>query len=397
MDGWTFTLIHTAAERLAAQGFLSAGTSILTALVSDFPHCLDGVNETIRWAFEFLWEAGGHRPEGLPWEVPSPEKFDEMEVEYDRGKYPSTPEENMHALELIDTKISLGDLPTYPCSLRSAAMMCFASGDLERARKYVDLEFKRIVFSNHMNEWLRLIKCRKLAPIILEGGLGRAMGQTAEGAKKDAETIIAAFRSLPSREERLRRAREVVPPTPLSISALLDILGPFKADDDESLRKHPTTEKEISDAGVRLGVSLPEDYHDFLLVSNGMNFMPPLELPGLRPVEELVWEEASDLGLDELEMSLGMKMKEGESKSLPKMGRLLMISAAEDEEQVWLLEPSQVENTLEVLKTERGLKQFSQPVGWRVVLWRHWCPEPIWYRSFRKYLEAAATTAKKVS
>ncbi|KAJ7759426.1 hypothetical protein DFH07DRAFT_1023786 [Mycena maculata] len=398
LTGWSFTVMYGTAARLAAQGFLQAGTSIISSLLAAFPKCMDvRYYESVRWMFEFLWEAGGNRPEGLPWEAPSLEMLQEKALERRNGRLPATPEEKSYALEVIDVKISLGDLPRYPYSLLMAAVLCMESGDIERARKYMELECKYILLNKRVDEWGLLAECRILAPIILEGDLGKTMGQTAEGAKRDAEAIISAFRSWPTREERIREAREANARTPLSTSALLDILEPFKADDDASLRKPPTTEESITEVEARLGLSLPEDYREFLRTSNGMNFIARLELPGLRPVEELAWEEASALGLEELEVTLGMKVKDGESELLPKMGRLLMISDADDEEQVWLLEPSQVEKALQVFKTERGLTRFSQPVGWRVVLWRHWCPEPKWYRSFQGYLEAATVVAKKSS
>ncbi|KAJ7168706.1 hypothetical protein C8R46DRAFT_1268158 [Mycena filopes] len=382
IDNESFSLIIDAAAKLAAQGFLEAGTSVLTAFLAVYPNPTDRNMEAIRWPFEFLWEAEGKRPTSLPWEAPSTEQLMQP-TEALSGALGEV------LLNTIDTKIALGDLPTYPYSLKDAAAMCVESGDMQRARGYLDLEFKRIIIMQHPSEWYHLLEYRSLAPLILEGGMGRATGQTPEGASADAETIIAAIQSWSTTRQPRRKAREDAARkvTGLRLEELLDRLELSKADDDGSLRKGPAAEEDIASIEAALGMSLPQDYREFLLVSNGLNSLPTMELPGLRPVGELEWEDAAALGLDELEATLGLRLDEEESTLVPKMGRILMLSAADDEEQVWLLEPPQVEHTLEILKAHRGLKRFSQPT--RVVLWRHWCPEAVWFRSFRGYLEAA--------
>ncbi|KAJ7157596.1 hypothetical protein C8R43DRAFT_948972 [Mycena crocata] len=306
LDDHTFHIIYSTAARLVAQGFLAAGTSVFQALISDYPACVAGRHEIVRWPFEFFWDAAGNRP-SLPWEAPSEQKLVGMYLDQ-REDYPPTMSDKMEALGVIDVK--------------------FRSG------------YKRIVIDGHPSEWADLLKCRPLAPIILEGELGKVTGQTAEGAEVDAERIISAFRSWPSTQEPRRKAREAERSrfASLDTPALLDILEPFKSDDDVSLRTSPAAERDIAEVESRLCLSLPKDYRDFLLVSNGMKFMPSLELPGLRLVEGLVWEEANDLGLEELEVTLGMKTDDHERTLLPKMGRVLMISASDDEEQVWLLQ-----------------------------------------------------------
>ncbi|KAJ6562598.1 hypothetical protein B0H19DRAFT_1027418 [Mycena capillaripes] len=392
LDLESFTCIWDSAAQLAAQGFLDAGSSILAALAADFPKLFTSDNLGCGvWGFEFLWEVAGNRPKIMPWEPPTTETLDEMEKLHGE-ECPQTLEEKQHALDVIDTRIRLGEILPWPYSLRVAAMISVELGDKERALKYLNILYRVVAGED---DWERIIRCRSLAPIIIEGNLGRFMGQTAHGAQKDAEAIITAFRSWETTREPRQKAREAEARkfATLGTRELLEILEAHKTNDEETLQKPPAVAKEISEAGTRLGLTLPQDYQDFLLVSNGLNFMPSLELPALRPVEELVWEEAADLGLDDLEVTLGLKVDERESKLLPKMGRLLMISSADDEEKVWLLDPSQVENALQILKTERQLSRFSQPVGWRTVLWRHWCPDTVWYRSFRAYLEAAAKKA----
>ncbi|KAJ7499850.1 hypothetical protein FB451DRAFT_1358889 [Mycena latifolia] len=215
----------------------------------------------------------------------------------------------------------------WPYSLRVAAMICVESGDKERALKYLNLLCELILAKKATSvAW-----CRMLAPIILEGALGRATGETGEGAEKDAETIISAFRSWPTTREPRRLAREAEARkfADLSTDALLEILEPLKDSDDGSLRKRPVTASAISDTEARLGLALPEDYHAFLGTSNRNIVTVDGSITGPSA------EEAADLGLDELEVTLGLTVDERERELLPKMSGLLMISAAEDEEQDW--------------------------------------------------------------
>ncbi|KAJ3862017.1 hypothetical protein EV359DRAFT_1212, partial [Lentinula novae-zelandiae] len=149
------------------------------------------------------------------------------------------------------------------------------------------------------------------------------------------------------------------------------------------LRKDPASQSDIEAAEERLKITLPASYTEFLLLSNGMDFIPSINMPGLRSVKELKWESAEDLGLDELFVNLGLATPSLEdlATEVPKFGRVLMISQEVDDEYLWLLEPSQVENAWNVLRQD-GVNAS----GWRVALWRNWQVNIGWYEDFRDYL-----------
>lgn len=68
-----------------------------------------------------------------------------------------------------------------------------------------------------------------------------------------------------------------------------------------------------------------------------------LSIPGSRPVERLEWQETQELGFEELTADLGIKFTRDENDKVPRMGRVLMISDHDDEEEMqWLFEPAEV-------------------------------------------------------
>lgn len=87
--------------------------------------------------------------------------------------------------------------------------------------------------------------------------------------------------------------------------------------------------------------------------------------PDPRSPPPLTLESAEDLGLDELPVNLGLATPslEDSATEVPKFGRVLMISQEVDDEYLWLLEPSQVENAWNVLRQD-GVNAS----GWRFVL-----------------------------
>lgn len=85
------------------------------------------------------------------------------------------------------------------------------------------------------------------------------------------------------------------------------MLNVLKWESHETLLKLPASSTAIREAEERLGTLLPDDYKEFLLVSNGLEFMPSINAPGLRQVEKLEWQDAEDLGLDDFRIGLGCK------------------------------------------------------------------------------------------
>ena len=191
-------------------------------------------------------------------------------------------------------------------------------------------------------------------------------GRTLEQAESDAETVKRAIDALrvSATTSQTRHGSSMSRFTDLAWDALVPMLNVLKWEKHETLLKPPASSTAIHDAEERLGVALPEDYKQFLLVSNGIEFMPSINAPGFRPVEELKWQAAEDLGLDDFHVDVGCKTDPEEYGRLPKMGRVVVISD-DSEELVWLVDPAAVAEAIHTLKDEgRADDSVGQP-GWR--------------------------------
>jgi hypothetical protein len=136
------SLIFGFAAKLAVQGFLEVGNSILTALSDELPNEV-AVIPPYAWGFEFLWDSTGTRP-NVRWEKPTQERLDEMAVHFHESlpsKYtwPSTLEARLDALDQTDMYISMGEIPEWPYSMPRAAIIAVEIGDPNRAKKYLGL------------------------------------------------------------------------------------------------------------------------------------------------------------------------------------------------------------------------------------------------------------------
>lgn len=196
-----------------------------------------------------------------------------------------------------------------------------------RVRVYLDIGID-------MN-WELIMACRALTPFILSGSVASITGGTPENASRDSADIVSALETWSTKRSNLIAAT-----TSLSYDEMLIRLEPRKWASDNSLRFSPATDAAIQSAEARLDVLLPEDYKAFLRVSDGMNSLPSLNLPGLRKVDELRWEDADGIGLDEFQVDLGRQSGEYE-----RLERVLMVSEKDSEEMVWLVDPSAVEKT----------------------------------------------------
>ncbi len=147
--------------------------------------------------------------------------------------------------------------------------------------------------------WTELTKVLPLAEMILSGCAATITGTTADKATQRARNIVeeatewrtAHAKRVATALEHRNRLRA------LPLSDLLDQIG-------QDLRKDPASRSNIEAAEERLGITLPQEYKDLLLLSDGMEFIPSIYIPGLRSVKELTWEESEDLGLNELTVDL---------------------------------------------------------------------------------------------
>lgn len=220
--------------------------------------------------------------------------------------------------------------------------------------------------SNHV--WAsRIARWRPLAHFCKAGIVAEVTGRTPEQADHDAEAVKRAINSLRSSSttSRTEQRESSVPRfADLAWDVLVPMLNVLKWEQHETLLKPPASSAAIRDAEERLGITLPEDYKQFLLVSNGIEFMPSIDAPGFRAIEALKWETAEELGLDEFRVDLGCKTDPGEYERLPKMARVLVISD-DSEETVWFVDPATAREAIHVLRDEGRSDDVTGQPGWR--------------------------------
>lgn len=211
-----------------------------------------------------------------------------------------------------------------------------------------------------------IARWRPLVSLALTGVVAEATGHSAEQAAHDAEVVKQALHSLRPASTAAREGRNDPGQyfTDMRWDRLITMLDIVKWEQHKTLLRHPASLMAVEEAEERLGIVLPADYKQFLLVSNGIEFMPSIDAPGFRPVEELQWQTAEELGLDGFRVDLGCKVDPAEYALLPEMNRLLVISD-DSEEMVWFVDPVTVEEAIQVLKTEGRTDDVVGEPGWR--------------------------------
>ncbi|KZT68595.1 hypothetical protein DAEQUDRAFT_323868 [Daedalea quercina L-15889] len=241
-----------------------------------------------------------------------------------------------------------------------------------------------------------IAKWRPLVALAMTGVVAEVTGRTAEQADRDAEVVKQALRSIrpavAATRDQWRASVEGFTETTWSV--LVPKLDILKWDQHDTLLKPPASPSAIEEAEERLGATLPEDYKQFLLVSNGMEFMPSINAPGFRPVEDLEWQTAEELGLDNFRVDLGCETDPAEYERLPKMARVLVLSD-DSEEQVWYVDPETTAEAIRVLKAEGRIDDVVGQPGWRAIFWVNYLPDLKWLTSFRGYIESLARKADK--
>jgi hypothetical protein len=218
-----------------------------------------------------------------------------------------------------------------------------------------------IQFQHSLAEW------RALGPLLASGFVGCNAGRTAEQANADAKLVQNALNNFSKTSteiaSRKRAVEEVI--SKYSWKTLVLMLETLKWEEHEVLRRLPATIGVISEVEDHLRVRLPEDYKDFLLASNGVEFMPSVSAPGFRHVDELTWQAADELGLDAFRIDLGCKVDGEVYERLPKVDRVLLVSEEESEEMLWYIHPCKVAEAMRILvEAGKSPEEIGEP-GWR--------------------------------
>ncbi|KAJ4498451.1 hypothetical protein C8R41DRAFT_135165 [Lentinula lateritia] len=370
---------------IAGEGYINTANIVIEALCVHYPNDFPKQRTPCAWGFEFLWHKSRRRPACIEpfWGAPPDDATLWAAYSDIQQTYPQTNDEKARALVVADAKILVGNLNFHTYNVNICAEVALEMGMKAKAEDYFDHSIRLLqAEGNPVSLWRELMRSFPLADMIISGRARKITGTTPEEAIQRAKTIvqeIEQWRSTHAKRVAAARDRRAH----LRGLPLQDLLNRIRKD----LRKDPASQSDIEAAEERLKITLPASYTEFLLLSNGIDFIPSINMPGIRSVKELKWESAEDLGLDELSVNLGLATPSLEdlATEVPKFGRVLMISQEVDDEYLWLLEPSQVENAWNVLRQD-GVNAS----GWRVALWRNWQVNIGWYEDFRDYLASVA-------
>ncbi|KAJ3876396.1 hypothetical protein F5051DRAFT_36372 [Lentinula edodes] len=370
---------------IAGEGYIDTANIVIEALCVHYPNDFPKQRTPCAWGFEFLWHKSRRRPAYIEpfWGAPPDDATLWAAYSDIQQPYPQTNDEKARALVVADAKILVGNLNFHTYNVNICAEVALEMGMKAKAEDYFDHSIRLLqAEGNPVSLWRELMRPFPLADMILSGRARKITGTTPEEAMQRAKTIvqeIEQWRSTHAKGVAAARDRRAH----LRALPLKDLLNQIGKD----LRKDPASQSDIEAAEERLKITLPASYTEFLLLSDGMDFIPSINMPGLRSVTELKWESAEDLGLDELPVDLGLATPslEDSAMEVPRLGGVLMISQEADDEYLWLLEPSQVENAWNVLRQD-GVKAS----GWRVALWRDWQVNIGWYEDFRDYIASVA-------
>ena len=221
--------------------------------------------------------------------------------------------------------------------------------------------------------WLDVARWKDVAELaVTSGSVSGVTGRTSEMAEQDAAIVREALLSfsVTAAAVETQHRKEMEKFVRASMSSLTQMLDVLKSESHETLLKPPASLTAIHDVEERLGISLPDDYKEFLLISNGLGCMPSIHAPGFRSVGELEWQDAEDLGINDFRVDLGCKTDPAEYERLPNMNRVLVISDSNDEEMVWYVDPETAGEAIGTLRSEgRSDETVGQP-GWRSVVYR---------------------------
>ncbi|PTB63361.1 hypothetical protein BBK36DRAFT_1143856 [Trichoderma citrinoviride] len=162
--------------------------------------------------------------------------------------------------------------------------------------------------------------------------------------------------------------------------------------------KTPASQESIQQQESTLQTTLPEDYKQFLHVTNGTGFSGISWIPSLRGVEQLQWTQAADEGLGLLRLDTfppnvtsleeTTSLTSEEFDESPPLERILMIGDEDEETVVLLLEPEYVRKCWVWLAGKRGMEVGDAPGQWLLISFTPWMATVEVHPSFEEYMRS---------
>ncbi|KAG8737777.1 hypothetical protein FRC10_007804 [Ceratobasidium sp. 414] len=380
----------TVARDMALHGYLAQSAEIIApiwnfSVPGDRPFSHDFVRNTISTAgVEMLWKAAKFKPKGFDgWQsLLSELKYTDKQLEIEQRHYfcqndptvevgPATniPEWIVMQRNLsvrVDPQTGVAKLPTRGTENTCLWFLCYYIDDisppsapervgsrplalgLDLALKYDDHAHVRKIFERFGSRIANMVPdaCRELALAPRTGrivckmtAIREATGLTVSRAQAIASELVDSLRiRLYSGEPR--------PHSDLSWRRLLAEIEKREIELQEEeheavlpFLRPPATREQIEQAETQLGISLPQDYKDFLAVSDGLGSHNLAQTTPLLSVDEIFWD------VEHRNMRVEYRRFETPNEkaaSLPCLDRVLQISEADEDAAAswWLIEPS---------------------------------------------------------
>lgn len=367
----------------------------------------------------FAWEATNAWPDCIPASDRAPEALRKLEVERILWKRETSATDNGLA-NLIKMatgdgkKDAWGHAVLRRDDLTAAAELAIHMNNAEKTREVI-----QIIAENFDQMWIDVAKSRKVWSYLKDGGLARAIGVD-EGKLKDFEA--EAYRTF---EERIQNGpRRLL--KDLSMKELVALCNnntlrnavweDMEVDSGipESILYKGATKDEIADLERRLGLELPDDYKEFLTVSNGMESVwngfhgepKLLNTDSVRMVDATEQQIAIEGASANLGFYLSMSVKvEWE----PLRDVIQVNDGTEETKFVWLLPPEHTRRSAEIFyaalaqlpadeqghitKMVRHYYGSRSDLSWIVCVWSPETLELANYSSWREYVEVMAGDA----
>lgn len=404
------------ALELALLGYIAEATELFVLLESFSSAC----RSTWSPGLYFAWEATGLWPDTVPAKERTPEALRELETERNLWKRDTNAsDEGLDKLITTATnqckKDAWGNTQLRLPDLTAAVDI---ASHLNKGEKV--LEILQIFADNFYQTWIELPKSRQVWRYLREKSLARAIGVDEEKLLAFKDEVVNTF------TERLEKGpRRIFKELPMDDliklcnentikNAVWEEMG---IDPEESLESilHPgATREEIAALEKNLGHELPQDFKEYLSITNGMGSLWNgfSGEPRLLSTDEIRVVDATRQQKDWIEASvdIGIFMKLSVKPKWEDLDHAIIVNdGSEDSTFVWLIDPefgqraavnfytvlsNLPQNEQESVKKLVGYfyagAERASHVSWLILVWTPHTLELTAYNSWREYLEYLA-------
>ncbi|KAF2743944.1 hypothetical protein M011DRAFT_461202 [Sporormia fimetaria CBS 119925] len=398
------------ALELALLGSVAEATKLFTVSESFSKEC-----KSI-WSpgLYFAWEATGLWPDSIPAEARQPEAMRQLEVERILWRRETHATES-GLKELIAA--TLGDGRRQP---RDDELLAALDLSAFMNRREEATQVLQPLADNFDRNWTKISKSRQAWKYFKDGVVASAIGVNSKKLVAFQQEVLQTFTDRLSNGP-LRKYRDVPMPDLLNLcndNTLKNaVWEEMDVDPDEPpstiLRKGATSD-EIAALEQRLEHDLPDDYKEFLAVSNGMDscwngYTREPELLGTDGVHNFDATEQQKM-MEEAAVDLGFYMSESLRMKWPRLTTVIKVNTGDEESTfVWFCLPEMIRQAAveffalipSLPESERdhvtrmmgyyhaGTRE-ADSVGWIVGVWAPQTFDFVVYNSWREYIEMLA-------